>query len=176
MKRDGWNMVKNVINNKWRKSISWGCWTTVCTSEHMALNRHHACRKQNPTEIRAGSKKGPRGSLVYAKECWLRSRKLLDTIRHSYVRESSKLFNLPFSRDLRGIKKEVIGCSLLKQVWQSSDIRCVRQSGSPSWYFFVQIQPGNTISQKFNSPVTDGPTDKRMDRQTHPLIEMRDCI
>ena len=32
--------------------------------------------------------------------------------------------------------------------------------------YFVQIQPGNLISQKFNSCVTDGPTDGRTDRHT----------
>ena len=42
---------------------------------------------------------------------------------------------------------------------------------SCSRFYFVQIQP---ISQKFNSYVTDGPTDGRMDG--HTLIEMRSEI
>ena len=44
---------------------------------------------------------------------------------------------------------------------------------SYSYSYFVQIQP---ISQKFNSCVTDGPTDRPAHRRTHPLIEMRERI
>ena len=44
---------------------------------------------------------------------------------------------------------------------------------SCSRFYFVRIQ---SISQKFNSCVSDGRTDGRTDGQTHPLIEMRERI
>ena len=58
--------------------------------------------------------------------------------------------NLPAYLSLNRLLNGIVSCS-----------RC----------YFVQIQP---ISKKFNSSVTDGPTDGRMDG--HALIEMRSEI
>ena len=66
-------------------------------------------------KLEQGARKAIVGRQFMPKNAGKSQEKLVDTMRHSFVRESSCLINLPFSRDLRGVKKEVIGMVVAHQ-------------------------------------------------------------